>query len=180
MTDLAQGTTSHVGFQLKDDLLFYKGRLVIPHSSSFVPMILAEFHSSLIGGHSAETKMYQRIASELYWVGMHSYITKFVVESDICQRNKGLNTTPAGLLQPIPLPLQVWDEVTMDFIEGLPKAEGYSSLLVVVDRLSKYVHFLCLRHLYSAQTVAALFHEGDSETPWCANLNHFRSRSNFP
>ena len=62
MTDLAQGTTSHVGFQLKDDLLIYKGRLVIPHSSSFVPMILAEFHSSLIGGHSAETKMYQRIA----------------------------------------------------------------------------------------------------------------------
>ena len=48
--DLAQGTTSHVGFQLKDDLLFYKGRLVIPRSSSFAPIILAEFHSSPIRG----------------------------------------------------------------------------------------------------------------------------------
>ena len=64
--DLAQVTTSHVGFQLKDDLLFYKGRLVIPRSSSFVPMILAKFHSSPVGGHSGETKTCQRIASELY------------------------------------------------------------------------------------------------------------------
>ena len=130
---------------------------MIPRSSSFVPMILVEFHSFPIGGHSSETKTYQRIASELYWVGMRSDITKFVAKCDICQRNKGLNTTLAGILQPIPLPLQVWEEVTMDFIEGLPKAEGYSSFLVVVDRLSKYAHFLCLRHPYSAQTVAALF-----------------------
>ena len=46
--DLAQGTTSHVCFQLKDDLLFYKGRLVIPRSS-FVPMILAEFTLPQLG-----------------------------------------------------------------------------------------------------------------------------------
>ena len=90
---------------------------MIPRSSSFVPMILAEFHSSPVGGHSDETKTYQRIASELYWVDISSDITKFVVECDICQRNKGLNTTPAGLLQSIPLPFQDWDEVTMDFIE---------------------------------------------------------------
>ena len=130
---------------------------MIPRSSSFVPIILAEFHSSPIGGHSDETKTYQRIASKQYWVGMRTDITKFVVECDICQRNKGLNTTPAGLLQPIPLPLQVWDEVTIGLYWGLPKAEGYSSLLVVVNRLSRYAHFLCLRHPYSAQTMAALF-----------------------
>ena len=121
---------------------------MIPHFSSFVLIILAEFHSFPIGGHSGETNTYQRIASELYWVGMRSNITKFVAKCDICHRNKGLNTTPTGLLQSIPLPLQVWDEVTMDFVEDLPKAEGYSSLLVVVDRLSKYAHFLCLRHPY--------------------------------
>ena len=45
----------------------------------------------------------------------------------------------------------------MDFIEGLLKVEGYSTLLVVVDRLSKYAHFLCLRHPYLAQIVASLF-----------------------
>ena len=45
----------------------------------------------------------------------------------------------------------------MDFIEGLPKVEGCSTILVVVDCLSKYAHFVCLKHPYSAKTVAAAF-----------------------
>ena len=157
MLDLMEGTMVHSGFELRDGLLFFKGRLVVPRIFSLIPLILTEFHSTPIGGHSGETKTYQRIASELYWVGMRSDIAKFVAECDTCQRNKALSTTPADLLQPIPLPLQVWEEITMDFIEGLPKVDGSSTILVVVDRLSKYAHFICLKHPFSAQSVVALF-----------------------
>ena len=101
--------------------------------------------------------MYQRIASKLYCVGMRSDITKFVEECDTCQRNKSLTTTSAGLLQPIPLPLQTWETITTDFIEGLPKVNGNSTILVVVDRLSRYAHFINLKHPFSTQTVAAIF-----------------------
>ena len=90
-------------------------------------------------------------------MGMRFDIAKFVVECDTCQRNETLSATPAGLLQPIPLPLQVWEEITMDFIEGLPKVDGSSTILVVVDRLSKYAHFLCLKHPFLAQSVVAIF-----------------------
>ena len=51
---------------------------------------------------------------------------------------------PRGLLQPLSLPNKVWDEVTMDFIEGLPRSDGYTVILVAVDSLSKYAYFIPL------------------------------------
>jgi hypothetical protein len=45
----------------------------------------------------------------------------------------------------------------MDFIEALPKSDGYSVILVVVDRLTKYAHFLPVKHPYIAISIAKLF-----------------------
>jgi len=45
----------------------------------------------------------------------------------------------------------------MDFIGGLPKAQGKDNILVVVDRLTKYAHFFALSHPYTAKEVAELF-----------------------
>jgi len=65
----------------------------------------------------------------------------------------------ALLAQPLLIPDQSWKEVTMDFIEGLPKSGGRSTILVVVDRLTKFANFLSLTHPFTAKTVPAVLIE---------------------
>jgi transposase InsO family protein len=78
-------------------------------------------------------------------------------QCNICQHTKHGHSHPARLLQPLPIPAGVWQDLSMDFTEGLPKSKAYSVILVVVDRLTKFSHFLPLKHPYNAHTVAQLF-----------------------
>lgn len=73
------------------------------------------------------------------------------------QRNKTIALSPAGFLVPLGIPHAVWKDITMDFIKELPKAKGYQTILVVVDRLSKYNHFIGLQHPFTAKTVVSAF-----------------------
>ena len=74
-----------------------------------------------------------RIAAEWYWEGMRGQISRYVKESTICQKAKASCSQPVGLLQPLPIPTQVWEHVTMDIIEGLPLSKGVDTVLVVID-----------------------------------------------
>lgn len=81
-------------------------------------------------------------------------ISRFVTCVNRCKYDH--NAYP-GLLQPFPIPQQVWVSISMEFIESLPKYEGKEAILVVVDRLSKYAHFLALAQPYTAPSVAKAF-----------------------
>ena len=91
--------------------------------------------------------------------GLKYDIQKFVAEYLGFQQNKAEKIKTLGLLQTLSIPSQFWEEVSMDFITDLPKSEGKSAIMVVVDRLTKYVHFCALSHPFKSSTVATAFME---------------------
>lgn len=118
---------------------------------------MAALHDSAIGGHSGTQATYQRVKKVFYWRGLKADVVQFVQQCATCQKAKSERTHPAGLLQPLPVSQGVWEDMTMDFIEGLPKSDGFDTILVVVDRFSKYSHFFPLKHHFTAKGVAQVF-----------------------
>ena len=69
-----------------------------------------------------------------------------------------MHAKPEGELQPLPVPAWKWEDVSMDFITGLPKTtKGFDSIWIIVDRLTKQAHFMPVKIVYSASTYADLY-----------------------
>jgi RNase H-like domain found in reverse transcriptase/Integrase zinc binding domain len=140
-----------------DGLLRNKGRLYLLTSSSLIPALLADYHSSPLGGHSGFLRTFKRLAPYFLWKGMRTAVEQFVSTCDVCQKCKPTNHFPYGMLQPLPIPTAIWTDLSMDFITHLPPSTGYTAILVVVDRLSKGVHLAPLPSHYTATRIAQIF-----------------------
>jgi hypothetical protein len=81
----------------------------------------------------------------------------FVKSCAICQQAKPNRSKYPGLLSPLPVPDGAWHTISMDFIEGLPKSGYANCILVMVDKFSKYSHFVPLLHPFIATKVAKAF-----------------------
>jgi hypothetical protein len=105
--------------------------------------ILDEAHLSKFSMHPSSTKMYQDLKQNFWWTRMKREIAKYVSKCDICQRVKASHLRTAGILQPLPIPSWKWEDISMDFIIGLPNTfQRHDSIWVIVDRLTKTAHFL--------------------------------------
>lgn len=119
--------------------------------------MLTEFHSSPTDGHLGYLKTLKRLKRNVYWRGLKGEVKNFIQQCEICQRQKVEQLSPVGLLQALPVPERPWEDVSMDFIDGLPSSKGYTVILVVVDRLTKYAHFTPMKHPYTSISVAQQF-----------------------
>ncbi|KAF5471875.1 hypothetical protein F2P56_008639 [Juglans regia] len=157
ITRLSSNSNLPKGFHLQQGLIIKNGRIVIVPDSPFKAKVLHFIHDDPLADHWGYLKTYQRAKRDFIWKGMKRDIKKLVRECLLCQTVKNETTAPAGLLQPLPTPQQPWADISMDFIEGLPKSNGFTIILVVVDHLTKLGHFIPLAHPYTASIVVYLF-----------------------
>jgi hypothetical protein len=91
------------------------------------------------------------------WRGMKKVVHTFVQSCFVCQQAKPEQSKYLGLLQPLTVPQCAWEIITMDFVEGLPTIGFANCIMVVVDKFTKYSHFIPLHHPFTTASVAKAF-----------------------
>jgi hypothetical protein len=134
-------------FCLKDDELLTNSKHVcVLESRGLRKEIMSEAYRSLYTVHPGGTKMYRDVKGSYWWNNMKRDIAKFVEQCLTCQQVKVGHQRSAGMLKPLLIPKWKWDEITMDFILGLPKVPtGEDSIWVVVVQI--YLTCKCTNHL---------------------------------
>lgn len=157
---LQQHSGSVVGaspYTVQDGVIKYKGRVWLGTNIVARDQILQSLHSSPSGGHSGIHATYERAKKLFAWPGMKSDISKFVSACAVCKQAKPEHIKTPGLLEPLAVPPHPWHTVTLDFIDGLPASKGYTCIMVVVDKLTRYAHFVPLTHPFTALQVASAY-----------------------
>lgn len=144
-------------YSLKQGCLRCHGSIVSSKNLNIIVKLLREFHDSVLGGHSSFVRTYRQIKQHAWWSGMKEWIQSYVSSCIICQKNKTKCLKPVGLLQPLLIPDLIWDEISMDFIEGLPRSHNVNAIMVVVERLNKYAHFSRTKHSFIVVQIVQTF-----------------------
>ena len=156
---IANGGTVN-GYSVEDELLWYQTRsgsrrLYVPKALRCE--VLRKAHDHALSGHGGIVTTVEKVSRSFWWPEMRSAAEEYALTCPDCQRLKPRNTLKPGLLQSLPVPERIWTDLTMDFIVGLPEVRGQDSIYVVVDRLSKYAHFIPCSSTITAEGVARLF-----------------------
>ena len=142
----------------ENDLVRFRGRLCVPQKSEVKMDILREAHKTPYTVHPGETKMYRDLKQNFWWKRMKVDVSKYVAACEVCQRVKAEHKRPAGLLKPLEIPEWKWEHITLDFVVGLPRSpRGRDAIWVVVDRLTKFAHFIPMKTTNSASDLVPLY-----------------------
>jgi hypothetical protein len=119
---------------------------------------LDEAHTLRYSIHFGSTKMYHDLRQQFWWTRMKRETARYVSKCDTCQKVKADYIKHGGLLQPLSIPEWKWDNISMDFIMGLPlAARKFDSIWVMMDRLSKSAHSIPVNTKYRVEKYAEIY-----------------------
>lgn len=129
-------------FEIRENILWFQERIYVPRVKELQQVILGEAHQPKYSIHPGATKMYKYLKAVYWWPRMKKSVVRYVSQCDTCQRIKIKHQKQGGSLQPLKISEWKWEHITMNFVTGLPRSpKGNNAIWVIVDRLSKSVHF---------------------------------------
>ncbi|GJT80678.1 putative reverse transcriptase domain-containing protein [Tanacetum coccineum] len=141
-----------------DGTLCLNGRSWLPCYGDLRTVIMHESHKSKYSIHPGSDKMYQDMKKLYWWPNMKADIATYVSKCLTCAKVKAEHQRPSGLLVQPEIPQWKWDNITMDFITKLPKSsQGYDTIWVIVDRLTKSAIFTPMRETDSMEKLARMY-----------------------
>jgi hypothetical protein len=139
-------------------IVWFNKRIIVPKDDDVRQQILDEVHLSRYSIHLGSTKMYHDLKQHYWWTKMKIEIACYVAKCDTCRRVKAIHMKTAGPLQSLPILTWKWEDISMDFIVGLPRiVKGFDSIGVIVDRLTKIAHFLPVKTSYPVLTYVQVY-----------------------
>ncbi|KAL2126371.1 hypothetical protein VTI74DRAFT_1096 [Chaetomium olivicolor] len=146
----------------KDGLLrHYSTRIYVP--KNLRQELLSRLHDAPTAGHGGIRKTRTLVGRNYYWDTLKEDVEQYVKHCVVCQRTKARNHRPYGELAPLPVPDSPWQDITVDFITGLPSSidprsnRPCNAVLVFVDKLTKYALYIATSTKLSASAFAELF-----------------------
>src|SRR5258708_17326266 len=137
-------------------LLFHK-QLYVPNKGTLCLHTIRDHHDHPTVGHFRETKTTELICHKYHWPGLRCMVKDYVKSCTSCAHTKAPRHKPYGLLKQLPIPTQPCESISMDFIKQLPVSEGFTAILVIVDRLTKQSLFIPTHNMVDAPQLAQMF-----------------------
>ncbi|KAL2004441.1 hypothetical protein VTN00DRAFT_6592 [Thermoascus crustaceus] len=143
------------------DIILFKGLVYVP--TKLREDLVRDIHEAPAHGHQGIEKTIERITWNFYFPGLRRMVRRIVLQCDLCIRSKAAQHAPYGLLQNLDAPKRPWQSISLDFITDLPASKEpltgiiYDSILVIVDRLTKYAYFLPYKKASNAEELAYTF-----------------------
>jgi hypothetical protein len=132
-----------------DGILLPKNMIFVPKVQDLKRMIFHEINNVPYAGCLGYQKTVAAIKSHYFWLGMKKEIAEYIAKCMECQKVKDENRHPTRLLQLLTIPEWKWEVVTMDFFMGLPRiGKMHDLIMVVVDKLMKFAHFIPLKTMH--------------------------------
>lgn len=132
-------------------------RVCVPDNAQCKQHVMYNVHDHPTAGHMGVRKTYVMLARQFYWPKMAAYSKEYVESCIRCRMAKTVSRKPAGLLQSLQIPSRRWEQVSLDFIVGLPLTpKGNDAILTLVDSLSKMAHFVPTRSTATAEDTIEL------------------------